>query len=236
MKKHKKIIGALFLVTILVAVLYACTKEKAQTDAKPVLEKTNRKPIATYDKDTKQMTYHISIEQVQDALTNNTKDGDRYVLESWCIVDDEDDCMSPYLKYVVLDTDEEVSHTTILLRSFVEKREYDYYLSEDVVNENYTFHAESASGAIFVVKVEGDDITINEWDGASLAPPGGTSCTCTSNSYCKNNGSSDYVCEPLHDGVGWRCHPPCDPHPKAECNKSVSSSVITPKILSRLGT
>ncbi|MBR5911251.1 MAG: hypothetical protein IKZ55_04645 [Bacteroidales bacterium] len=235
MRIFRIVMGAMALVVV-AATIFACTKDKETNVAQQATEteEVARKPIATYDNATGQMTYHVSVEQLQEALSCTTKDSDRYVLESWCVVDDKTASPHPYLKYVVLDTDNEVSHTTVLLDSFVVKEESNYYLSKEVLDAHYSFTAESADGSTFIIEVDGDEISVAEWDGVSMAPPGGSSCTCTSNSSCKHNGSSDYVCEPVRDGVGWRCHPPCDPHPKAECTKSVSSSAVTPKVLSGL--
>ncbi len=38
MKKHKKVLGALFLVAILTTVLFACTKWEEQKDSKKLLK------------------------------------------------------------------------------------------------------------------------------------------------------------------------------------------------------
>ena len=178
------------------------------------------------------MMYHVNVDQVQKALTNNSKGGDRYVLESWCVVDNETDNWSPYLKYVVLDTENEVSHTTVLLNSFVVKEGYNYYLSEEVQNARYSFTAESVNGATFIIEVDGDEISVTEWDGVSTVPPGGTSCTCTSNSSCVS--SSGAACNPVQTESGWDCLPRCYPYPEAECNKSVTASTATASILSGL--
>jgi len=235
MKKFRILMGALAF-AVVVATVIACNKEKESNVAQQAtgIEEVVRKPIATYENATGTMIYHVSLEQIQSVLTSNAKDGDRYVLESWSVIDDETDSWSPYLKYVVLDTEDEVSYTTVLLKSFVKKEGLNYYLSEDILNAHYVYNAESMDGTIFIFEVNGDEVSISEWDGVSTAPPGGSSCTCTSNSDCKHNGDSDYVCEPVHDGIGWRCHPPCDPHPNAICNKSVTASTVTTSILSGL--
>ena len=235
MRKFRILMGALALAGVAATVI-ACTKDKETNVAQQATETEEgaRKPIATYDNATGQMTYHVSVEQLQEALSCTTKDGDRYVLESWCVVDDETASPHPYLKYVVLDTDNEVSHTTVLLDSFVVKEGSNYYLSKEVLNAHYSFTTESANGATFIIMVDGDEISVTEWDGVSTAPPGGSSCTCTSNKLC-SEGVQGPVCNPDNSsGLGWDCLPKCGNYVGAECNKSVTASVVTASILSGL--
>ena len=235
MKKFRILMGATAL-ALVAAIVIACTKEKETKVAQQATETEEvvRKPIATYDNATGKMIYHISVDQIQNALTNNTTDGDRYVLESWCVVDDETVSSFPYLKYVVIDTEFEVSHSTVLLESFVVKEGFNYYLSEAVLNAHYNYTAESADGATFIFEVDGNEISITEWDGVSTAPPGGSSCTCTSNKLC-SEGVEGPVCNPDNSsGLGWDCLPKCGNYVGAECNKSVTTSVVTASILSGL--
>ena len=68
MKTRRILMGALALAMV-AATVFACTKDKETNVAQQATETEEgaRKPIATYDNATGQMTYHVSVEQLQEA-------------------------------------------------------------------------------------------------------------------------------------------------------------------------
>lgn len=145
MKKHKRIIGALFLVAIFAVVQYACTKERSQADAKPMPEQTSRKPIATYDNATGQMKYHLTTEMIQKCLerTSLSKENDRFIVEAFEIVTLGSDNDEKGIRFSVIDTESEELYKVFLNSAFLEKKTLNdsivFYIAGDVESGSFTF-------------------------------------------------------------------------------------------------
>ena len=71
MKTRRILMGALTLAMVAATVI-ACSKEKETKVAQQTTENNERKPIATYDNATGQMTYHVSVEHLQAAMDKYT--------------------------------------------------------------------------------------------------------------------------------------------------------------------
>ena len=189
MKTRRILMGALALAMVAATVI-ACSKEKEPDVAQQVTETEEvvRKPIATYDKTTGKMTYHVGIDQLQssvDSFTLSAKDEDEYVVESWQILEDDPSGL-PYLKFVLLNIHDESSLSIYLFDHFIEKQEdsngIEFMLSEDVASGNYFYCITPKVGVCYVVIVKnGSEITIEPWEdnGAKAMPEGsGTVLTC----------------------------------------------------------
>lgn len=114
MKKFRILMGALAL-AVVAATVIACSKEKETKVAQQTTENNERKPIATYDNATGQMTYHVSVEHLQAAMdkyTTSKSVGD-VIVESWSITDNGS-TENPIMMLSVLEVDTESQHSNIL--------------------------------------------------------------------------------------------------------------------------
>lgn len=215
MKKFRILMGALALAMVAATVI-ACSKEKETNVVQQATETEDvvRKPIATFDKETGQMTYHVSIDQLQNSIDNFTliKGEDEYVVESWQILEDDPSGL-PYLKFVLLDIQDESSLSIYLFDHFVEKYEEEagteFLLNEDVVSGNYYYYISPQDEVYYIVTVEnGTGITIKPWEGrGTKTMPGGTgtSLTCRAQG-CKD---SETECRVQYGEYGTKKCSPC---------------------------
>ena len=144
MKHLNKLRVALCTAAVFVAVaFFACNKEKEPAAQQPTEVEAARKPIATFDNATGQMTYHLDVSKVQQKINacESARTGqDRYVVESILVLDNDpsDSDVLPEIKITILDTEEECSYTTWFMDYFTDKRvsptSTSYYLDEEVAN------------------------------------------------------------------------------------------------------
>ncbi len=175
MKKHRILMGALALAMVAATVI-ACTKEKETKVAQQATktEEVARKPIATYDNATGQMTYHFDLNKVQQNMRDDLmvrSEQDRYVVEAILIEDSIPAELSvrPELKIIVLDTEEEVSYTMWFMESFVDKVVSDnntnYYKNAEVYSGVYEF-GYHVGDAFYKINVNESEVTTTEVDSA----------------------------------------------------------------------
>ena len=230
MKKFRILMGTLAL-AVVAATVIACTKDKETKVAQQATEteEVARKPIATYDNATGQMTYHVSVEQLQTAMDDYslTKNDDEYVVESWQILEDDTSGL-PYLKFVLLNIQDESSLSIYLFDHFVEKQEVndgiEFKLSEDVVSGDYYYFISPKAGEYYVVTVKnGDEITIEPWNEKDAkAMPGGSKTVLT----CHSQGCEDPITEcRVAEVLGIKICTPCAK--PGQCNWSESTAVTS---------
>ena len=122
MNKFRIALGATAL-ALVAAIVIACSKEKEMKVAQQVTgtEEAARKSIATFDNATGQMTYHVSVEQLQAAMDNYTasKSVGEVIVESWSIIEDES-TGKPALMLSVIEVDTESSSKIAMYNTFVE--------------------------------------------------------------------------------------------------------------------
>lgn len=173
MKTRRILMGALALAMV-AATVFACTKDKETNVAQQATEtkEAARKPIATYDNATGQMTYHFDMSKIQQKL-NESKDAktceDRYVVESVEVLDNEPNNPSvlPEIKITVLDTEEEKTSTMWLMQCFTEKEVRQnattYYADAEVRARVFEFGYRYGE-QYYKVSVNGDDVVTSEID------------------------------------------------------------------------
>lgn len=152
MKTRRILMGALTLAMVAATVI-ACTKEKETKVAQQAseTEEVARKPIATYDNATGKMTYHVSIEQLQEAFDRSSvsKDDNRFIVEALEIVP-LPDSEEKGIRFSVIDTESEKSFTAFLGADFLEKKAFNnsivYYIAVDVESGNFNFTNFSKNG------------------------------------------------------------------------------------------
>ena len=143
------------MVALVVAVVFVgCKKDKEtavqeannNSDNQPNTEVVERKPIATMDAKTGKMTYYITVDKLQEVLSQSTsiKNNDNYIFESFEIVSlDSKSEAEKGLRFSVLDTETEESYLSFLNFGFLEKMTVNdsiiYFFSEDVENGNFTY-------------------------------------------------------------------------------------------------
>lgn len=143
MKKHKRILGALFLVAILAAVLYACTKEKSQADA---LEKNkdiensisavNNRIALAMRNDDGQIVNLLDVEDIQKKINTSEANDNQYVIESYEITDATDN--SPYIFTVsYFDLTENCAYNIGFAGDYLEEIANVIYAKQNVVEGNY---------------------------------------------------------------------------------------------------
>lgn len=139
---------------IVAVVLVGCKKDKKtpvqeannNSENEPNIEVVDRKPIATMDMKTGEITYSFTIDQLTSVLNENRTYNDNYVVESFKIEPNSipmPDSSYTALKIVILDTENEVSETHWLYGGFLDSKmdsqNIYYYLSEAVGSGNYTY-------------------------------------------------------------------------------------------------
>ena len=196
MKHMNKLRVAFCAAAVVVAVaFFACSKEKEPAAQQPTEVEAARKPIATFDNATGQMTYHVSVEQLQEAMDRQTNE-DRFVIESWEIMDDANGDIPLTLKLVMLDTENEVSITTYLVERFVEKLSYDnvvnYFISDDFASGNYSYYEYSDDRKLHLITVKHNKVfSIEEVENSNRVQNSGYTVTCTGKD-CKEKGCAMY--------------------------------------------
>ena len=96
MKTIKYTLATLMVALIVAVVCVACNKDKEtpvqeannNSDNEPNTEVVERKPIATMDTKTGKMTYYLTVDKLQEVLSQSTsiKNNDNYIFESFEIV------------------------------------------------------------------------------------------------------------------------------------------------------
>ena len=168
MKTRRILMGALALAMVAATVI-ACSKEKETKVAQQTTENNERKPIATYDNATGQMTYHFDMSEIQQKMNageNAKTEQDRYLVESIVVLDNapSDINVMPEIKITILDTEEECSYTTWCMDYFTDKRvsttSTSYYLDEEVASKN--FNCYTTNGTNYQITFVNGGITITE--------------------------------------------------------------------------
>ena len=231
MKKFRILMGAMVLAMVAATVI-ACSKEKETKVAQQTTENNERKPIATYDNATGQMTYHVSVEQLQKAMDDHSmkKNVDEYVVESWQITEEENE-IQPVFRYTLINTDTESSSSTALFGSFVERvvgeNHVDYFLAEDIASGNYAFVAKDGAVDYQITVVDGEVssvVELGQAKGYTAQEEDKYMIECKKIGPCIN----EYPCWATRDGCT-----PCEPDPK-NCEQTISlvfSAVIMMSII-----
>ena len=211
MKNLKYIMATLMVALVVAVVCVACNKDKEtpvqeannNSDNEPNTEVVERKPIATMDMKTGEITYSFCMDELQHAICQqlSSKDSNRYYLETVEIVDEipVEDTIFTGIKIVLLDTDTENSITIWASNTFIEKvvnnTTVNYYLANDVADGNYSF--ETYGKTNYTVNVENKKL-VNIMP--CQQPSGPIFCiTCTSH-LCERG------CEPFKmTWTGWTC-------------------------------
>lgn len=171
MKKFRILMGALAL-TVVVATVIACNKEKESNDAQQTIgtDEVVRKPIATYDISSGIMCDYFDLDYANSIINenNDTKESTyRFVVESEEIIDSIPLNIDSEIirKIVILDTEEETSIACWFIGEFVDKEIRTdcvfYYVNEEVSSGVYEFLMTSED-AVYVVHVNGSTYTFVE--------------------------------------------------------------------------
>ena len=220
MKRIRILMGVLAL-AIFATINIACSKDKDQINQQQIAKEQNqRKPIATLDKNTGNLTYGFSIEELQDEFNKQffAKDDDRFVLESVEVLDSlvvEDSVVSG-LKFVVLDTKAETSISIWTSDAFIERvidnDSIHYYLSDDITDGDFSFI--NYGDAIVKVDVSGfhlDTITPSEQTSGPLW------CISCENNHC----TSGCNLRPTMS-LSWTCSECGGTHPDKSCITTIN--------------
>ena len=214
------------MVALIVAfVCVACSKDKEtpvqeannNSENEPNTEVVERKPIATMDTKTGKMTYFISDESIQAELNHSyiSKDGsERYILESWFIVDEDDSGLPLTLGFVLLDTETENSNTIWLSNGFICKEttpeNTNYFISDLIRSGSYSFDSASSEGN-YNVTVENGNVDVKKTDDPLLFQPGISIKLRVTQ--CEGHNCQAGTCFPLADFQGCTpCHIMDDQH------------------------
>ncbi len=217
MKKFRILMGALAL-AVAAATIVACNKEKESNAIQQTVEETGRKPIATLDNATGQMTYHfdmIELQQKLNEVAETKNDQDRFIIESIQVIDSLPLNQSelPEIKVTILDVEDETTFTMWLMQSFTEKVVLQsttrYYADAGVNTGVYEFGFQD-EGKFYKVSVNGDEYDITEIDSPTclgFMPRWLLWCrrdNCANE--CTKGGSwINSHCNPCNDGQGGRC-------------------------------
>lgn len=192
---------AILAVAAIAVTAVACKKEKKQAEFQELNEADGRKPIATYDNTTGQMTCHVSVEELQGAMDDYTasKSVGEVIVESWSISDNESS-ENPVLTLSVIEVDSESSSKTAMYNTFVEKvtagNSTEYYLTDLVRSGNYNYITSDGKDS-FLVTVENNEVVSVELYNAKAPWTGGITISCVTE-FCKNEGG----CSPPEDPSG----------------------------------
>ena len=230
MNKLKFTMMTLILVMMAMAFM-ACNKEKEYNVQNEYSRNTHKSPIATFDRKNGSMVCHYLPEDLQRQMGLEfkcAKDDDRYVISSLEIVDSLSYTNFPVLNFVILDTENETSNSVFLLDVFVISEDtgdyIQYYLSEDVINGQYVFGANSEeNGTRYLLTVENGELIVSELAATEELQPGtGFSFTCTGVNCIKS-------CDPDPNELDCtRCVPDTTPGlGPASCTKSSTISLLT---------
>lgn len=203
MKKFRILMGALAL-AVVAATVIACNKDE---ETNVVQQETGtaeltRKPIATFDNATGQMTYHVSIEQLQAAMDNYTTSrnvGD-VIVESWSITDNGS-TENPIMMLSLIDVVSESSSKVAMYNTFVEVvsagNATEYYLTDLIRSGNYNYITSDAQDN-YLVTVENNEVVSVELYNSKAPWTGGITITCDREIICQNPGG----CSPPEDPNG----------------------------------
>lgn len=224
MKNLKYIMATLMVALIVAVVCVACNKDKEtpiqeannNSDNEPNTEVVERKPIATMDTKTGKMTYYLTTDKLQEALSlsANIKNNDSYIFESFEIVSlNSKSEAEKGLRFSVLDTETEDSYLSFLNCEFLEKRTTNdsiiYFFSEDVENGNFTYidirNEEGVKYTLLNYQVIGTEIIPDSLMSYYSGPRPKVIVTCHSHG-CRS-GSCDVYCDIYGNPAG--CIP-CD--------------------------
>ena len=235
MKTRRILMGALAL-AVVAATVIACTKEKETKVAQQATEteEVNRKPIATYDKATGQMTYYISTDQLQNGMDNfcASKGEDEYVVESWQITEEENET-HPVLRYAVVNSETGSSISTGLFGRFVEKVEgngqVDYFLSESFASGNYSFVAKEGEMDYLITVVDGEVASIEEsgQTTGNRVSDGDIQVECRKN---QGDCTNEFGCWPTQNGCT-KCEPKSE-----KCQETIKGTFLTALLLNILAS
>ena len=222
MKTRRILMGALALAMVAATVI-ACSKEKETKVAQQTTENNERKPIATFDKATGQMTYHVGVEHLQAAMdkyTTSKRVGD-VIVESWSITDNGS-TENPIMMLSVLEVDTESSSKIAMYNTFVEADSHgnatEYYLTDLIRSGNYNYITSDAQDT-YLVTVENNEVVSVELYNAKAPWTGGVTITCDREISCHNPGG---------------CSPPDDPNGDcSECRYGKCHQIKTKTYLSQ---
>ncbi len=215
--------GALAL-AVVAATVFACTKEKETKVAQQATETEEvvRKPIATYDNATGQMTYHVTVEHLQAAMDKYTasKSVGEVIVESWSIIDDES-TGKPALMLSVIEVDAEASSKIAMYNTFVEGvsvgNATEYYLTDLIRSGNYNYITSDAKDS-YLVTVENNEVVSVELYNAKAPWTGGITVSCTKEEGCTYNKE----CYPYPQG--------CSGCVKGKCKETLSATFPAPAL------
>ena len=181
MKHLNKLRVALCTAAVVVAVaFFACNKEKEPAAQQPTEVEAARKPIATFDNATGQMTYHVSVEQLQNAMDDYTasKSVGEVIVESWSIIDDES-TGKPALMLSLIEVDAEASSKIAVYNTFVEEvsvgNATEYYLTDLIRSGNYNYITSDAQDTYLVTVENNEVVSVELYNAKAPWTGGGTS-------------------------------------------------------------
>ncbi len=234
MKHLNKLRVALCAAAVVVAVaFFACNKEKETATQQPTEVEAARKPIATFDNATGQMTYHFDTETLQLQLNEQMVSrsiSNRYIVESVEVLDKAptDESVYAEIKVTILDVETESTITAWLMHRFTDKKVRqdmtDYYSDTEVASGNYDFGYRS-DGKYYMVSVNGDNLITTEIDSTFCMTLPRPLLTCMA----QNCG---IICE--KQGSWWHSQcKPCESPADGKCNDSFAPwAAITVSIVS----
>lgn len=157
------------ILCLLVGVMILTTSCKKDDEVNNNNDSSKRKSIAVFNHQNKEMKYSFDIDALNELYYSNYR-SDRYILESVTIIDnkplDKDIC--PELKFVIVDTEKELTHTTWLMDYFLEKKvcsnKTEYYLDRDVENNNYQCLHYNSDGTFTIISVDDNNYTFETTD------------------------------------------------------------------------
>lgn len=157
MKKFRYLVATLMIAAIVAVVLAGCKKEKSnetQSNNGDATEEVVRKPIATRDMKTGEITYSLSMEDLQacfDKVFSSKGENNNYIIESVQIegtnAKDSDDSM---LVISAIDTESEKAYKTCLNKGFIDEVEENgtviYYFENDFESGNFSLFSRNYDG------------------------------------------------------------------------------------------
>lgn len=205
MKKVIMSIIALAVISMTIGFV-ACNKEKDTiNENQNQNENVERKPIATLDKNTGKMTYHLTVEMLQNNLGKNSfvKDANQFVVESFEIVSSESkDSKKEGIQLSLLDTDAEKSYTTRFNSEFLEKKTTDnnvsYYFAEDFESGDFSFFNREKNGTYKITLQNFEVVNVEEVPDSTICYLPSAKVTVT----CQGQGCYQGGCVVYYDSSG----------------------------------
>lgn len=230
MKNLKYIMATLMVALIVAIVCVACNKDKEtpvqeannNSENEPNTEVVERKPFATRNLKTGEVTYTYDLEEYQvlfDEIMGVKDEDSPYIVESIEIIDElsKSEISDLALMCSIIDCNKECSYVSWLSKDFFdiindENNSY-YYYKEEVLDGEFEFLNYSKTGT-YLISVEGNHYTAELWNEISKSnkPPKQRQVSCDKED-CQLR-----TCEPHDFGEdGWGCDDCVPSGPNTHC-------------------